>query len=44
MVNVMAGKKPHMTDSNFLQLIIHRQGFPCFTVLAVTVFIGKCIF
>ena len=44
MINVMTGRKLHMTDSNLLQLItsfifgIFWQGFPCFTVSAVTVF------
>ena len=44
MVSVITGKKLHITDSNFLQLIISFlfgifwQGFPYFTVSAVTVF------
>ena len=44
MINVMTGRKLHMTDSNLLQLItsfifgIFWQGFPCFTVSAVNVF------
>ena len=41
MVRVMTVRKLHMTDSNFLQLIIFLfgifwQGFPCLTVSAVT--------